>query len=126
MMPELTAVAFSIASLHIPYTGQNQINPGIHLEAENYRAGIYRNSNNGNGLPATTMYVGYTLPLASFKVGGISNELGVLAALGRGYRSPVIGGLELRVGSRLVVLAAPPVTGASAVVGFGIRFPLDK
>ena len=129
MLPELTAIAISITSLHIPYDEQNYVNPGIHLEAENYRAGVYRNSNRYNGVSHTTAYVGYTVPLGSVKVGGIPIRFGALLALDYGYSTPVIGALESRVGDRLVVIAAPNIAGtgkAGAVLGFAYRIPLEK
>lgn len=119
MIPELTAIAISFASLHFPYEGQNQFNPGVHLEAENVRAGLYINSRD-----RVTGYVGYTLPVARFAVSGVQYNLGLLAALGSGYRSPVLGGVEFRVGDHVVLLATPPVPDHSAAVGFALRFPL--
>ncbi len=120
MLPELTAIGFSLFSLHFPHTDQNQFNPGIHLEAENVRAGVYLNSRD-----RVTGYVGYSIPITSFKVSGVENKLGILAALGSGYGSPVIGGLEFRVGGRLVVMATPGIPNYSAtVLGFAYRVPL--
>jgi hypothetical protein len=119
MLPELTAIGISLASVHIPYANQNQINPGIHLEMEDVRLGVYRNSNINNKLPHTTAYVGYSVPIYStegFRIGGN-------VAVAYGYRTPVIGGLELRFGSRLVVMVVPPV-GISSVVAFAYRIPL--
>jgi hypothetical protein len=121
VIPEITAIGISLASLHLPYSGQNQFNPGIHLEAENYRAGFYRNSNNGNGMPATTSYVGYSLPIYSTK----TVRIGLNVALDYGYRSPVIGGIELRLGDNVVVMAGPGVKAdSSTIFGFGLRFPI--
>lgn len=120
MIPELTAIAISYASLHFPYTGQNQFNPGIHLEAENARAGVYINS-----YDRVTGYVGYSLPLTSKNIAGVPVRVGLLGALGSGYRSPVIGALELRVGAHFVVLAVPGIRDHnSTALGFAVRLPL--
>lgn len=119
MLPELTGVVISLASLHFPYSDQNQINPGIHVELENYRGGVYRNSNNGNGLPDTTVYMGYSLPLYSTR----TIRVGVNGALAYGYRSPVIGGLELRVMDHFIFVLAPKVGTNANIVGFALRFP---
>ena len=128
MLPELTAIAFSFTSLHIPYDEQNYVNPGIHLEAENYRAGIYRNSNRRDDLAHTTAYVGYSVPLGGVQTWGIPIHFGALLALGSGYNSPIFGGLESRVGDRLVVLVAPYAGGdggkPGAVLGFAYRIPI--
>lgn len=122
MIPEITAIAISLGSYHFDYHGQNQFNPGIHVEAENVRAGLYYNS-----LRRTTAYVGYSLPIARTEIAGVSYKLGVLAALGSGYNSPVFGGLEFVVGQHLVLLAAPAVGSYnSATVGVALRFPLEK
>lgn len=119
MIPELTAIAISFASMHFPYEGQNQFNPGVHLEAENVRAGVYINSRD-----RVTGYVGYSLPVALFTVTGVRYKLGLLAALGSGYKSPVLGGLEFVVGDHVVLLATPPVPDHSAAVGVALRFPI--
>lgn len=124
MIPELTAIGISFASLHIPYANQNQVNPGIHAELENYRVGYYRNSNSNNGLPERTAYVGYVVPLYSKEIAGVPIKLGLLAALDYGYKSPVIGGLELKL-PRLTILAAP-VPGQGAVLGFALRLPIKE
>lgn len=124
MLPELTAIGISFASLHIPYADQNQVNPGIHAELENYRVGYYRNSNSNNGLPERTAYVGYVLPLYSKEIAGVPVKLGVLAALDYGYKSPVIGALELKL-SRLTVMVAP-VPYEGVVFGFGISIPIKE
>jgi len=122
MIPEITAIAISYASLHFPYYDQNQFNPGIHLEAENVRSGIYLNS-----YSRATAYVGYTLPIISTKVAGIPVKLGVLAALGSGYRSPIVGSAELRVGAHVVVMAVPGTrNNNSTVLGFAVRLPLER
>ena len=123
MITELTAVCISLASLHMPYEGQNQFNYGIHAEGGNYRAGVYRNSNNGNGMPGNTSYVGYSIPVLDAK----NFRVGINVALAYGYRSPVIGNLELRLMDHLVVVAAPPIRTSTiyspTTVGFMLRFP---
>ena len=122
MLPELTAIGISLFSLHFPHTYQNQFNPGVHLEAENVRVGVYVNSRDH-----LTGYVGYSIPLIRKEVAGMEYKLGLLAALGSGYRSPVIGGLELGVGDRVTLLAVPGVKGyAATVVGFAVRFPIKE
>jgi hypothetical protein len=122
MLPELTAISLSLFSLHFPYTGQNQFNPGIHLEAENVRVGGYLNSRDH-----FTGYVGYSIPIARKEIAGVEYKLGVLAALGSGYQSPIIGGLEFMVGDHVKLLAAPGMKGYSqTVVGFALRFPIKE
>ena len=122
MIAELTAIGISLFSYHMPFEGQNQFNPGIHLEVENVRVGAYVNSRD-----RVTGYVGYSLPIGSTKIAGVEYRLGILAALGSGYRSPVIGAVELVVGDRVTLLAAPGVEGYSAtVVGFSVRFPIKE
>lgn len=122
MLPELTAIGLSLFSLHMPFDGQNQFNPGIHLEAENVRAGVYVNSRD-----RVTGYVGYSLPLVSKEVAGVRYQLGLLGALGSGYRSPIIGGLEFRVGDRVTLLAVPGIKDhSSTTVGFALRFPIKE
>ena len=122
MIPELTAIGLSLFSYHMPYDGQNQFNPGIHLEVENVRTGLYVNSRD-----RVTGYLGYSLPIGSKKIGGVEYKLGILAALGSGYRSPVFGGLEFVVGDHVTILAAPGVTGYSATtLGFAVRFPIKE
>lgn len=112
----VTAIAFSVGSVHIPRTDQNQINPGIHVEMEDYRVGVYYNSNR-----SVTAYVGYSLPLIRTE----SVRIGALVALGSGYSSPVIGGIEVRVGEHLSMLAVPKIAGNNpATVGFAVRFPI--
>lgn len=118
MLPEITAIAFSVMSLHFPNNGQNQFNPGIHVEMENVRLGYYRNSQYRD-----TAYVGYTLPIYSTK----NFKFGVMAALGSGYGSPVIGGLEFVVSEHLVVMAVPGIPNySSTIAGFAFRIPLEK
>ena len=123
MITELTAVCISLASIHFPHEGQNQFNYGIHAEGGNYRAGVYRNSNNGNGMPGNTTYVGYSVPVLDAP----NFRVGVNVALAYGYRSPVIGNLELRVMDRLVIVAAPAIRTSTiyspTTVGFLLRFP---
>lgn len=119
----LTAIGFSLFSLHLPYGGQDQFNPGIHMESDNVRAGFYRNSNADSDLPDTTTYMGYSVPLYVSR----TFRAGALVALAHGYRSPIIGGLELRVGQHFVVMAAPPIKTSKhespTVLGFVLRFP---
>ena len=122
MLPELTAIGISLASLHFPYDGQNQFNPGLHLEAERYRAGVYVNSREH-----ITIYAGYAYPLTQFRVGGVGFNLSIMGAVGTGYKSPVIGGLELNVNKRLVFLAVPGIKGiSSTTVGFGVLIPVKE
>jgi hypothetical protein len=124
----LTAIGISLFSLHMPYEGQDQFNPGIHMEAGNVRAGFYRNSNTRSDLPDTTTYLGYSLPVVRSK----SFRVGINVALAHGYRSPVIGSLEFRLGSYVVVNALPPVKIPShdidtpAVLGFMLRIPTSQ
>lgn len=115
MLPNLTAVAFSIMSLHLPNDGQNQLNPGVHLEITNARMGYYRNSRDRN-----TAYVGYAVPFygsKNFRVSG-------MVALCSGYRSPVCGGLELVVSEHLAVMVVPGVGQTATTLGFAFRIPL--
>jgi hypothetical protein len=122
MIPGITAIAISYASLHFPYTDQNQFNPGIHLEAKNARAGVYLNSHD-----RVTGYVGYSLSIGGTQVAGVPINFGVLGALGSGYRSPIIGGLELRVGAHFTVLAVPGIKNVnSTALGFAVRLPLER
>lgn len=119
----ITAIAFSFASIHTPYGGQNQTNPGIHLEIDNARLGYYRNSRNDN-----TAYVGYSVPFISTK----ELRIGGMVALCSGYNSPVCGGLELVVGQHLAVMVVPPVKftrnnethDSPLTFGFAFRVPL--
>jgi hypothetical protein len=126
MITELTAVCISLASIHMPYEGQNQFNYGIHAEGGNYRAGVYRNSNNGNGMSGVTSYVGYSVPIVDAK----NFRVGLNVALAYGYKSPVVGNLEFRVGQHFVVVAAPPIRTATAysptTIGFLVRFPTKE
>lgn len=121
----LTAIAFSFMSLHIPYNGQDQFNPGIHMESGNVRAGFYRNSNSRADLPDTTTYLGYSLPVVRSE----NVRVGINVALAHGYKSPVIGSLEFRFGDHVVINALPPVKypkhgiDTPAVLGFLLRFP---
>lgn len=122
MLTEITAIGISLASLHIPHHEQNQFNPGIHLEAHNARMGVYLNSRD-----RVSTYVGYSIPLSSGQIGATDYRIGLLAALGSGYKSPVYGGVEFRVGERVVVMAVPPVPHYSAgVIGIAYRIPLKE
>ncbi len=103
----ITAIGLSLASIHMPHNGQQQFNPGITLEAHDFRAGLYRNSVRRN-----TAYVGYSYPLyesADFR-------LGAFVALATGYSVPVIGALEIRVGQHVQLYLAPPC-GKSCMAG---------
>jgi hypothetical protein len=126
MILELTAVVFSLASLHMPYSGQDQFNPGIHVEAGNVRAGFYRNSNACCNLPDTTTYVGYSIPLIVSE----TFRAGLNISLDIGYRSPVMGNMEFRVGEHVVIVAAPPIKYRGyeypTIVGLLLRFPTSK
>lgn len=113
----ITAIAFSVMSLHFPNDGQNQFNPGIHVEAENVRLGYYRNS-----LDRRTAYLGYSVPIYITK----NFRLGGMVALGSGYKSPVIGGLEFVVSEHLVIMAVPGIPNYSqTTMGFAFRIPLE-
>jgi hypothetical protein len=120
MISELTAIGISLASLHIPYDGQNQFNPGIHFEAQNARFGAYVNSRD-----RVTGYVGYQLPIASTNIAGVEIDTRVFAALASGYRSPVIGAVECVVGQRFVVLLAPTSDFKGITLGFALRFTTE-
>lgn len=112
----ITAIAFSVGSIHIPRTDQNQINPGIHVEMEDYRAGVYYNSKRN-----ITAYVGYSLPIVRTK----DFRIGALVALGSGYDSPFIGGLDVMVDEHLTFLLVPKISDYNpATIGFAVRFPL--
>jgi hypothetical protein len=119
----ITAIGISFASIHTPYSGQNQTNPGIHLEIDNARMGYYRNSRNDN-----TAYVGYSLPILDTR----TIRVGVMVALCSGYNSPVCGGVEFVVGQHLAVMVVPPVKftrddethDSPLTFGFALRFPL--
>ena len=123
MIDLITAIGISLGSLHIPHADQNQVNPGVILEAGDYRAGIYRNS-----LRRTTAFVGYSLPLLEGKMG----RLGLLGAIGTGYHSPLMGGLEYRVGQHLAGVFVPKFkytkddveTESATTIGFVLRFPI--
>lgn len=118
MFDYITAIGISLASLHVPYNGQNQFNPGLHVEADNVRAGVYYNSRS-----RITSYVGYSIPLYTTE----GFRAGFLAALGTGYGSPVIGGVELMVGQHFTMLVVPGVPGySSTIAGFALRIPTGR
>ncbi len=99
LIEHITAIGLSLASIHMPHNGQQQFNPGITLEAHDFRMGLYRNS-----VRRTTAYVGYSYPLYDSK----ELRIGVFGALATGYSIPVIGALEVRVGQHVQLYLAPP------------------
>jgi hypothetical protein len=116
MIAELTAVGISLASLHIPFTGQNQFNPGIHAEVNDVvRTGVFVNSRD-----RVSAYVGGQLYLTRTEIAGIPTSIRVFGALATGYKSPVIGGLELVAGS-VVLLIAPKTNDSAWTLGFALR-----
>jgi len=116
MLEYITAIGISLTSLHFPNHDQNQFNPGIHVEVKDARAGVYLNSRD-----RITAYVGYSLPLYRSE----TLRIGALAALGSGYGSPIIGGLEFMVGQHFTMLAVPGIPGySSTIVGFALRSPI--
>lgn len=116
MIAELTAIGISLASLHIPFTGQNQFNPGIHAEINDViRTGVYINSRD-----RVSVYVGGQLRLLHGELHGLNIQLRGFGGLSSGYRSPVIGGLELVAGN-VVVLLAPKTRDSAWTIGFALR-----
>ena len=99
ILEPITAIGLSLASIHMPHNGQQQINPGITLEASDVRMGVYRNS-----VRRTTAYVGYSYPLWESK----DFRIGLFGAVATGYSIPVIGALEVRVGKHVQLYLAPP------------------
>jgi hypothetical protein len=96
----ITAIGISLASLHLPHTGQQQFNPGVTLECDNVRSGMYYNSNR-----KLTAFLGYSYPI--YEANNL--RVGLFAALASGYKYPVVGGLEFRVGKHANIYLAPPV-----------------
>ena len=116
MLLELTAIGISLASLHIPYEGQNQFNPGIHGEFNDViRAGVFVNSRD-----RVASYVGGQIYFGRFQIGGVESSIRGFAALSTGYKSPVIGGLEFVAGN-VVALVAPKTKESAWTLGFALR-----
>lgn len=116
MIAELTAIGISLASLHIPYEGQNQFNPGIHAEVNDaIRTGVFVNSRD-----RVCAYVGGQLYLTRTEVAGVPTSIRVFGALATGYKSPVIGGLEFVAGP-VVLLVAPKTNDSAWTLGFALR-----
>ncbi len=124
----ITAIGLSLGSIHFPHNGQQQFNPGITLEAHDFRMGLYRNS-----VRRTTAYVGYSYPLYDSK----ELRIGVFGALATGYSIPVIGAVEVRVGQHVQLYLAPPCgkscntnvsatggTTSPVTLGITLRMPL--
>ena len=116
MLGTLTAIGISLASLHIPYEGQNQFNPGLHAEINDVvRTGVFVNSRD-----RVAAYVGGQLYFTRFQIGDIESSVRGFAALSTGYKSPVIGGLEFVAGN-VVVLVAPKTKESAWTLGFALR-----
>lgn len=117
MFASITAIGLTLASYHFKRNDQNEFNPGIYVEANYVRMGYYRNSHNRN-----TAFLGVGVP---FYRSGTLRASGVLA-LASGYRSPVIGGLELVVREHFVLNLVPPTSpDQRGVVGFAVRFTTE-
>ena len=116
MIAELTAIGISLASLHMPYEGQNQFNPGLHAEINDVvRAGVFVNTDR-----VVAGDVGGQVYLTRSDIAGVPTSVRLFGAFSSGYSPPVIGGMEFVVGS-VVVLLTPKVREHPWTLGFALR-----
>jgi hypothetical protein len=113
----ITAIAISLGSYHFNRDYEhNEVNPGVFVELDHdFVVGVYRNSH----WKTTALVAGRWTLVQSGSV-----NLGLLAGVCTGYRSPVCGSLVVGVGP--VTLAFVPKVGSesSAVVGLSWRHQL--
>lgn len=124
-MIELVAFLIPLASIHMPYGGQNQFNPGLAAEftvpelklprSLSFAVGAYENSYEKTTAFGQVVWTAYRA--GDFRAGG---SIG----LGTGYDQPVVGGLFVSYGHVHVTFIPPSGGGRPAVAALALRIPV--